>query len=569
MKPLNFDNSPCSPTSSNCVIWSGPDLQCINLCKGDSITDVVEKIALELCTILDTLKITAYDISCFSLANCSPQNFTDLINFLIVKVCELDNGVPSGGDTTPTTGCPTDCFVEVAPCFVVGTTTTMNLTNYVNAIGTKLCTLVSTVAIQQIAIDNLDDRVYQLEQYTPPVYTLPTMTMFDTLPSTPPLLINTIQPINIVIESFINDIWFSYVDTTGDSGCLANAVSLQTVLPTDISKANPSSTMSAVYAGLWVAPAATVCDTIKNIWACIKDLRDAPLQSPFNLLGTTTDAGNNKTTAIERYNSIHTIGFDSYFNTVRIGLGNSNISTNTTIGGLALLANTTGSFNTAVGRSALGTNLTGSNNTAIGARSLTTNDTGKCNVAIGDYCLHSNISGDYNISIGHNSLSLNSIGNENVAVGEQSLYKQTSGNYNTAIGTSAMNDNQSGNHNAVLGKNALYNNTLGSYNIAIGSGAGMVTPGSTPNINSNSCIYIGSNVKSATTADTNQIVIGYDAIGTGSNTTTIGNTSSIDFYLHGNMNLKNTTAVTTASVSQTNYLPITINGVAYKLLLAV
>jgi hypothetical protein len=569
MKPLNFDNSPCSPTSSNCVIWGGPDLQCINLCKGDSITDVVEKIALELCTILDTLNISSYDLTCFSLANCSPQTFTDLINFLIVKVCALENGTPSDGGTTPSTGCPTDCFVEVAPCFVVGNATVMNLTNYVTTIGTRLCDLVDAVAIQQIAIDDLDNRVYVLETATPPSYTTPTMSMFATLPSTPPLLINTIQPIKIVIESFINDIWFSYVGVTGNSGCLANAVSIQTVLPTDLSKANPASTMSAVYAGLWVAPAITVCDTIKNIWACIKDLRDAPLQSPFYLYGTTTDAGNNKTTAISRNNSIHTIGTDSYFNSVRVGLGNSNISTNTTVGGLALLANTTGSFNTAVGRSALGTNLTGSNNTAIGARSLTTNDTGKCNVAIGDYCLHSNISGDYNISIGHNAMSLNSIGTENVAIGEQALYKQTTGISNTAIGAGAMNDNQSGNHNTVLGKNALYANTLGSYNIAIGSGAGFITPASAPNINSNSCIYIGSNIKSATTADTNQVVIGYDAIGMGSNTTTIGNTSSTNFYLHGDMNLKNTTVVTTASVSQTDYLPITINGVAYKLLLAV
>ena len=277
MKPLNFDNSPCSPTSSNCVIWGGPDLPCINLCKGDSITDVIEKIALELCEILDTLKITAYDLSCFNLANCSPQNFTDLINFLIVKVCELDNGTSSGGGgTTPSGGCPTDCFVEVAPCFVVGTTTTMNLTNYVTAIGTKLCGLVNTVALQQTAITGLTTRVELLEETPPPVYTLPTMTMFATLPSVPQLLINSVQPINVVIESFVNDIWFAFVAATGDAGCLSGAVTSQTVLPTDFSKVNPTAQMSVQYAGLWTAPAVTVCDTIKNIWACIKDLRNAP-----------------------------------------------------------------------------------------------------------------------------------------------------------------------------------------------------------------------------------------------------------------------------------------------------
>ena len=41
MKPLNLDNSPCSPISSNCVIWQGPDISCINICKGDTVSDVV------------------------------------------------------------------------------------------------------------------------------------------------------------------------------------------------------------------------------------------------------------------------------------------------------------------------------------------------------------------------------------------------------------------------------------------------------------------------------------------------------------------------------------------------
>ena len=285
MKPLNFDNSPCSPTSSNCVIWSGPDLACINLCKGDTITDVVEKIALELCTILDTLKITAYDLSCFSLANCSPQNFTDLINFLIVKVCELDNGIPSGGGgTTPSGGCPTDCFVEVAPCFVVGTTTTMNLTNYVTTIGTRLCTLAGTIALQQTAIASLTLQVEQLQNTPVPTYTLPSMTMGCQVGS---LEYNTYNKIDLVISTFINSVWCPYVSTTGSAGQLGTTVSNQTVSATDMSKVNPAAQMSAQYPGLWTTPTATIAGTINNIWACIKDLRN---QTPVTVtaLDTTT-----------------------------------------------------------------------------------------------------------------------------------------------------------------------------------------------------------------------------------------------------------------------------------------
>ena len=61
MKPLNIDKTGCSNISSNCVTWQGPDIECISLCKGDSITEVVYKMALELCKLMDTFDLKNYD----------------------------------------------------------------------------------------------------------------------------------------------------------------------------------------------------------------------------------------------------------------------------------------------------------------------------------------------------------------------------------------------------------------------------------------------------------------------------------------------------------------------------
>ena len=270
MKPLNFDNSPCTPTSSNCVIWAGPDLACINLCKGDNITDVTEKLATEICGILDTLNINSYDLDCFNLANCAPQTFKDLINFLIVKICQLEN-LPVNPDVPGTGDCPSNCIVEIASCFVQNGVTTMSLTEYAIAIGERICTIVSTIQTQQVAINSLNVRVTTLENTPPPAYTTPTMTMGCDIAT---LSIGSTQGIDTVIRTFINDIWCTYVSTTGDAGCLATAVANQTVSGTDLSKANPSATMAVQYAGLWVEPATTVCDSINNIWASIEDLRN-------------------------------------------------------------------------------------------------------------------------------------------------------------------------------------------------------------------------------------------------------------------------------------------------------
>ena len=565
MKPLNFDNSPCSPTSSNCVIWGGPDLPCINLCKGDSITDVVEKLATELCGILDILNISAYDLTCFNLVNCAPQTFTDLINFLIVKICELENIPSTPSIPDGSTGCPTECIITVAPCFVVGSATTMSLTNYAIAIGEKVCAIIDTNALQQIAINDLDTRVTTLENAPAPIIPTLEVTLTQTLPSIPAL--SGTQPVETVVQSYINQIWFPYVAVTGDSGSLANSISQQTVSATDLSKVNPAAQMSAQYAGLWTTPTATIAGTLNNVWACIKDLRDAPLQSPFYLFGTTTDAGNNKTTAIERSNSIHTIGADSYFNSVRVGLGGNNIISNTAIGSGVLPTNTTGNFNVGVGYLTLNSNTSGVYNTAIGARSLIANTTGNNNTAIGQNTLQKNQGGNYNTAVGLNTLFVNINGNNNTAIGYQALSSTTETD-NTAVGYNCLYKNTTGTYNSAIGKTALSENITGTYNVALGYDAGSYGPLSLANSNSINCVYIGASTESLTSSDTNQIVIGFAAKGKGSNTIQLGNTSIVRTYLQGDLTVSNATAVTTASVSQTKHFPIVINGVTYKLLLA-
>jgi hypothetical protein len=37
LEPTNTQRG-CTPLSSNCVIWQGPDISCINLCKGPTQT---------------------------------------------------------------------------------------------------------------------------------------------------------------------------------------------------------------------------------------------------------------------------------------------------------------------------------------------------------------------------------------------------------------------------------------------------------------------------------------------------------------------------------------------------
>ena len=80
----------------------------------------------------------------------------------------------------------------------------------------------------------------------------------------------------------------------------------------------------------------------------------------------------------------------------------------------------------------------------------------------------------------------------------------------------------------------------GSNNVALGYTAGSYQTNGTNSGTVNSGVFIGAKTKTQSSNNsTNEIVIGYDAIGTGSNTATIGNDSITNTYLKGKVNLNN------------------------------
>ena len=61
MQPVTGNNSSgvnkCKETSSKCVVWDGPDINClgVTLCKGQSIEVIVYNTAKQLCDLLNML----------------------------------------------------------------------------------------------------------------------------------------------------------------------------------------------------------------------------------------------------------------------------------------------------------------------------------------------------------------------------------------------------------------------------------------------------------------------------------------------------------------------------------
>ena len=308
MKPLNLDNKPCSPISSNCVVWQGPDIPCIKLCIGDTVSDVVFAMATELCTILDTLKVTNYDLTCFNLQACGPQDFQALIQFLITQICELQ-GVTVAPTKEQT--CP-DCVVSVADCFVTGTQTTMQLVDYVQLIGERVCSIITEISLINSQITDILIRVTTLENAPIPTFTLPSFTLGCTIGS-----LNGVQAIDTVLIEFINNVWCSFYAQTGTTGELNAAVNQKCVEDIDI-QLTTGTAFSTNPNWITEPPYNTVADAINNIWIVLCDVWDYAGSLPLITVADTQtidlelSVGNELTAKIQDTGWIDLEGFDFY-----------------------------------------------------------------------------------------------------------------------------------------------------------------------------------------------------------------------------------------------------------------
>ena len=290
MKPLNLSDPTCNPISSNCVIWQGPDIECIGLCKGDSVSEVVYKLATELCSILNILDIDyvdpsdgKYDWSCLNLNCCEPKNFRQLIQTIIDKLCELNNCCEANpGNNTPS-GCP-DCEIPINPAFYYtnpqgDVQKKMQLTDYATAMGNKIGTLITQITILQQTVVQLNQRITILENAPVPTFTLPKVTPYCVLPAVP-------TEMNMVLAALENQFCLlrsalgSHTDIYNNIAKQCLGISSSTALATN-------STMAGIPG--WNNTVGTAAESIGNLWIALCDIRAAVKTIQINCCPTGCD----------------------------------------------------------------------------------------------------------------------------------------------------------------------------------------------------------------------------------------------------------------------------------------
>lgn len=272
----------CNPVSSNCVIWQGPDIPCITLCRGDSISDVTFKVATELCTLINELEITHFDVSCFPPICPKPENIHDLIQFILDQLCAIETGTSPVGAAKSLTGASAtncedtlNCQISVASCFQYTNTygdlvTQMSLKDYATAIATKVCDIVDGLVTINSNITSLSNRIAVFENCDACNPVIPPIEIPSSCLS---------AETNIPIETFVEDLETAFCalqSATGTPTEIAGSIAQQCInLDTTPTINNAAVTYNALPGWINAGSYNTMADAINNMWITICDIRTA------------------------------------------------------------------------------------------------------------------------------------------------------------------------------------------------------------------------------------------------------------------------------------------------------
>lgn len=202
-----------------------------------------------------------------------------------------------------------------------------------------------------------------------------------------------------------------------------------------------------------------------------------------------------------------------------------------------------------------GRSATGLYNCFFGLTAGRDNSTGTNNCFFGVEAGRVNTSGSNNSFFGLQAGTYNTSGSNNSSFGFGAGYSNTTGAYNSFFGGNAGYGNTSASYNCYFGFSAGEFNTTGLENVIIGIEAGRrISNGASLTVANNS-VLLGGNTKSNSNSETNQIVIGHSAIGLGSNTVVLGNTSVVTTQLRGSVISGNQAALATTATDGFLYIP--------------
>jgi hypothetical protein len=252
---------PCNPTSSNCVSWEGPDLPCIHLCKGDSVTDAVYKAAVVLCEVKDELNLSELDLqNIFDVCAACPEpekTLKNILQLLINKVKTLQDLI--SGLEGSSSG--EEIIIRIASCFRTDdgsgdTITELKHSDYTKAIGLQVCTILTTLAGINTRLTSAEDDIDDLKDR-----------------------VQTLESGNSGLDALTTRVEDLETSVGGLTTVLGSNTDLAQITSEECPTSGVGNSVSSLAAGdgsaLWTGTSSNVAESVKRIWLAVCDLRSA------------------------------------------------------------------------------------------------------------------------------------------------------------------------------------------------------------------------------------------------------------------------------------------------------
>ena len=277
MKPLNSNmhlkpEEGCTKISSSCVIWQGPDIPCIDLCKGDTITDVIYDLAMLLCEMTDgVVDISGLDFKCIIEDGIAePTTLVATLQAIIDKQCFFEENCCSDGE-----GGGSVLPISLPACLYYtedgDQITALLPTQYSQYLASKICGVITDIASAQLAITNLQGRVTALENAGGGGTNPTAISVVSQCASSP--VPGTVVPIAQAFSAFEGK-FCQLTSLLGTNAALSTAIGKECAGLDSAPQLTDAEQLMSEIPG-WVSNPTTLSQTIVNMWLTICDMRTA------------------------------------------------------------------------------------------------------------------------------------------------------------------------------------------------------------------------------------------------------------------------------------------------------
>ena len=266
------DTNGCNNISSNCVIWQGPDIACIDLCTGDTVSEVVAKLAEKLCDIISGVQsepdLSGFDLKCALPTGTAPSTLKENLQAIVDYICDLPSGGSGGSATLPNINLCTNLqYNDPATGAVV---TSLPLDQYALLVGNKVCNILDSITTINNTLTSLGDRITILENCVLPCST----GSVNEAQIISQCVVPGGQLVNVSVVLLALETRFCALETaTGTPTLINNAIAQQSLTSSYTLLSNPVTNYGSQTG--WHTSATTLAQSVQNQWIVLDDLYHA------------------------------------------------------------------------------------------------------------------------------------------------------------------------------------------------------------------------------------------------------------------------------------------------------